>query len=115
MRASGPGRRPSGALADVTFLVEEAHRRGLRIIADLVMNHTSDQHPWFLESRASRDNPKADWNGWAEEDHRFADARVIFADTDTPTRPAQPRRQPATPPPAPRPHPRPPSSTHTGR
>src|SRR3974390_2837207 len=43
-----------GDLADVTFLVEEAHRRGLRIVADLVMNHTSDQHPWFLESRARR-------------------------------------------------------------
>src|SRR5258708_34087127 len=82
MRASGPGRRPSGALADVTFLVEEAHRRGLRIIADLVMNHTSDQHPWFLESRASRDNPKADWYVWADDDNRRPEARTIFPDTE---------------------------------
>ncbi len=71
-----------GDLADVTFLVEEAHRRGLRIIADLVMNHTSDQHPWFLESRASRDNPKADWYVWAGDDKRWPEARIIFTDTE---------------------------------
>jgi len=71
-----------GDLADVTFLVEEAHRRGLRIIADLVMNHTSDQHPWFIESRASRDNDKADWYVWADDDKRWPDARIIFTDTE---------------------------------
>jgi maltose alpha-D-glucosyltransferase/alpha-amylase len=71
-----------GDLADVTFLVEEAHRRGLRIIADLVMNHTSDQHPWFLESRASRDNPKADWYVWADDDKGWPEARIIFTDTE---------------------------------
>jgi maltose alpha-D-glucosyltransferase / alpha-amylase len=71
-----------GDLADVTFLVEEAHRRGLRIIADLVMNHTSDQHPWFLESRSSRDDPKADWYVWADDDKRWPEARIIFTDTE---------------------------------
>jgi maltose alpha-D-glucosyltransferase/alpha-amylase len=71
-----------GDLADVTFLVEEAHRRGLRIVADLVVNHTSDQHPWFLESRASRDNPKADWYVWSDDDRRWPEARVIFTDTE---------------------------------
>jgi alpha-glucosidase len=53
-----------GTLADFDMLVEEAHRRGLRIILDAVLNHTSDQHPWFLESRSSRDNPKRDWYTW---------------------------------------------------
>jgi maltose alpha-D-glucosyltransferase/alpha-amylase len=71
-----------GDLADITFLVEEAHRRGLRIIADLVMNHTSDQHPWFLESRSSRDNPKADWYVWEDDDKRWPEARIIFTDTE---------------------------------
>ena len=47
-------------------LVAEAHRRGLRIILDLVMNHTSDQHPWFLASRSSRDNEYADWYLWLD-------------------------------------------------
>jgi alpha-glucosidase len=53
-----------GSLSDFDLLLSEAHRRGLKIILDLVLNHTSDQHPWFLESRASRDNPKADWYIW---------------------------------------------------
>ena len=50
-----------GVLGDAVELVEEAHARGLRVVADLVLNHTNDQHPWFQESRLSRDNPKADW------------------------------------------------------
>jgi maltose alpha-D-glucosyltransferase / alpha-amylase len=71
-----------GDLADAVNLVEEAHRRGIRIIADLVMNHTSDQHPWFQESRRSRDDPKADWYVWNDDDHRWSDARIIFVDTE---------------------------------
>ena len=47
-----------GDLADAVMLVEEAHRRGIRLVADLVMNHTSDQHPWFVESRQDRTNPQ---------------------------------------------------------
>ncbi|MEW6239599.1 MAG: alpha-amylase family glycosyl hydrolase, partial [Chloroflexota bacterium] len=53
-----------GTLADFDRLVAEAHARGIRVILDLVLNHTSDRHPWFLESRSSRDNPKADWYIW---------------------------------------------------
>ena len=55
-----------GTLSDFDSLLREAHRRGLRVIMDLVLNHTSDQHPWFLQSRSSRDSPKADWYCWAE-------------------------------------------------
>ncbi len=71
-----------GDLADVVELVEECHRRGLRIIADLVMNHTSDQHPWFQESRQDRTNPKADWYVWSDDDTRYSEARIIFVDTE---------------------------------
>ena len=71
-----------GDLADAVELVEEAHRRGIRIIADLVMNHTSDQHPWFLESRSDRTNPKADWYVWSDDDSRYSEARIIFVDTE---------------------------------
>ncbi len=55
-----------GSLDDAVKLIEEVHRRGMRIIFDMVMNHTSDQHPWFLESRSSRDNPRSDWYIWRE-------------------------------------------------
>ncbi len=55
-----------GTLADFDALVAEATRVGLRVMVDLVISHTSDRHPWFAESRASRDNPRADWYVWAE-------------------------------------------------
>ncbi|MDX1655161.1 MAG: alpha-amylase family glycosyl hydrolase, partial [Candidatus Competibacteraceae bacterium] len=55
-----------GNMADFDSLLEAAHARGLKIILDLVPNHTSDQHPWFLESRSSRDNPKRDWYFWRD-------------------------------------------------
>lgn len=55
-----------GSLADFDWLVAEAHRRNLRVILDLVLNHTSDRHPWFQESRANRHNPKADWYIWQD-------------------------------------------------
>ncbi|HZU74447.1 MAG TPA: maltose alpha-D-glucosyltransferase [Acidimicrobiales bacterium] len=71
-----------GDLADAVELVEAAHSRGIRIIADLVMNHTSDQHPWFQESRQDRTNPKADWYVWSDDDQGYPDARVIFVDTE---------------------------------
>jgi alpha-glucosidase len=55
-----------GTMADFDRLVASAHRLGLKIILDLVPNHTSDQHPWFVESRSSRDNPKRDWYIWRD-------------------------------------------------
>ena len=71
-----------GDLGDAVNLVEEAHRRNIRVIADLVMNHTSDAHPWFVESRQDRTNPKADWYVWSDDDSRWSEARVIFVDTE---------------------------------
>lgn len=53
-----------GTLADLDDLIAAAHARGIRIVMDLVVNHTSDEHPWFVESRSSRDNPKRDWYWW---------------------------------------------------
>ncbi len=55
-----------GTLADFDRVVETAHALGLKVMIDLVLSHTSDQHPWFVESRESRDNPKADWYVWAD-------------------------------------------------
>jgi alpha-glucosidase len=55
-----------GTMEDFDALIEAAHGRGLRVILDLVPNHTSDQHPWFVESRGSRDNPKRDWYIWRD-------------------------------------------------
>ena len=55
-----------GTLADFDALIARAHELGLRVLIDLVLSHTSDQHPWFKESRSSRDNPKADWYVWAD-------------------------------------------------
>jgi alpha-glucosidase len=55
-----------GTLEDVDRMIEEAHTRGLKVILDLVPNHSSDQHPWFLESRSSRENPKRDWYIWKD-------------------------------------------------
>lgn len=55
-----------GSLADFDGLIERAHELGLKVVIDLVLSHTSDQHPWFVESRASRDNDKSDWYVWAD-------------------------------------------------
>jgi len=55
-----------GTMEDFQQLLTKAHARGLKILIDQVWNHTSNQHPWFLESRQSRDNPKADWYVWAD-------------------------------------------------
>ena len=55
-----------GSMADFDRLLEETHKRGKKLLLDLVPNHTSDEHPWFLESRSSRDNPKRDWYIWRD-------------------------------------------------
>jgi maltose alpha-D-glucosyltransferase/alpha-amylase len=71
-----------GNIGDLVGFLEDAHRRGIRVIADLVMNHTSDEHPWFKESRSSRDNAKADWYVWNDDDQKWPDARVVFTDVE---------------------------------
>ena len=53
-----------GSMADFDQLLAEIHNRGMRLIMDLVLNHTSDEHPWFIESRSSRTNPKRDYYIW---------------------------------------------------
>ncbi|ELY7489097.1 alpha-glucosidase [Cronobacter turicensis] len=55
-----------GTMADFDRLLEGVHQRGMRLILDLVVNHTSDEHPWFLESRSSKENPKRDWYIWRD-------------------------------------------------
>lgn len=55
-----------GSLADFDAVIAEAHRLGIRVMIDLVLSHTSDQHPWFVESRSSRKSAKADWYVWAD-------------------------------------------------
>ncbi|WP_298209121.1 maltose alpha-D-glucosyltransferase [Ferrimicrobium sp.] len=72
-----------GSVTDIEELLNQAHLRGIRVIADLVLNHTSDQHPWFVESKASRDNPKADWYVWADDDTGYQSAPVIFVDSQS--------------------------------
>ncbi|MEN3534427.1 maltose alpha-D-glucosyltransferase [Microbispora sp. ZYX-F-249] len=71
-----------GDLGDFIRLVDEAHKRGIRVIADLVMNHTSDQHPWFQASRHDPDGPYGDFYVWSDTDERYKDARIIFIDTE---------------------------------
>src|SRR3954471_15014675 len=56
-----------GTLGDFVELVRTAHDRGLRVIIDLVLNHTSDQHPWFLQARADPDGPRHGWYVWRDE------------------------------------------------
>jgi maltose alpha-D-glucosyltransferase/alpha-amylase len=71
-----------GDLGDFVELMDAAHSRGIRIIADLVVNHTSDQHPWFQASRSDRDGPFGDFYVWSDTDDRYPDARIIFVDTE---------------------------------
>jgi maltose alpha-D-glucosyltransferase/alpha-amylase len=71
-----------GTLGDFYEFLEAAHDRGIRVIADLVMNHTSDQHPWFQEARRPG-SPKRDWYVWSDTDQHYLDARVIFVDTES--------------------------------
>lgn len=71
-----------GTLEDFKHFLTSAHRRGIRVIADLVINHTSDQHPWFQESRRSPDSPKRSWYVWSSDDQKYPDARIIFTDTE---------------------------------
>ncbi|SES90826.1 maltose alpha-D-glucosyltransferase [Stigmatella erecta] len=71
-----------GTLADFQRLVEAAHQRGLRILTELVVNHTSDQHPWFQESRRDPKSPKRDWYVWSDTEEKYKGTRIIFLDTE---------------------------------
>ncbi|QYK50236.1 MAG: maltose alpha-D-glucosyltransferase [Anaerolineales bacterium] len=71
-----------GTLNDFKELVDEAHKRSIRVIADLVLNHTSDQHAWFQEARKGPDNPKHDYYVWSDTAEKYQDARIIFLDTE---------------------------------
>ncbi|WP_205693520.1 maltose alpha-D-glucosyltransferase [Cellulomonas sp. IC4_254] len=72
-----------GTLEDFTDLVAAAHERGMRVVVDLVMNHSSDQHPWFQASRSDPDGPYGDFYVWSDDNTRYQDARIIFVDTET--------------------------------
>ena len=71
-----------GNIEDMVELTTEAHRRGVRVIIDLVLNHTSDVHQWFVESRQDRTNPKADWYVWADDDQGYPGVPIIFHDVE---------------------------------
>jgi maltose alpha-D-glucosyltransferase / alpha-amylase len=72
-----------GTLDDFKEFLAAAHQRGLRVVTELVLNHTSDKHPWFQEARSSRDNPRRDWYVWSDTDDKYRGVRIIFLDTET--------------------------------
>jgi maltose alpha-D-glucosyltransferase / alpha-amylase len=72
-----------GTLPDFQEFVAQAHARGLRVITDLVINHTSDAHPWFQASRSDPEGPYGDFYVWSDTDEAYQDARIIFVDTET--------------------------------
>ncbi|HEY0614889.1 MAG TPA: maltose alpha-D-glucosyltransferase, partial [Candidatus Elarobacter sp.] len=72
-----------GSLDDVKEFLDEAHARGIRVIAELVVNHTSDQHPWFQRARrAPRGSPERNWYVWSDDDRKYTGTRIIFTDTE---------------------------------
>ncbi|HVE49993.1 MAG TPA: maltose alpha-D-glucosyltransferase [Casimicrobiaceae bacterium] len=72
-----------GTRADFAHLVREAHKRGLRVITELIINHTSDQHPWFQAARrAPRGSSKRDFYVWSDDPSRYSGTRIIFTDTE---------------------------------
>ncbi len=71
-----------GVLDDFKAFLDAAHKRGIRVIMEMVLNHTSDQHPWFQESRSTRENPKRDWYVWSDVDTKYKGTRIIFLDTE---------------------------------
>ena len=71
-----------GTVDDFRTLLDEAHARGLHVIMDLVLNHTSDQHPWFQAARADRNSPYRDYYVWSDTDQKYSGARIIFLDTE---------------------------------
>jgi maltose alpha-D-glucosyltransferase/alpha-amylase len=71
-----------GKISDFGMLLKEAHKRGMRVIIDLVMNHTSDAHPWFQASRSDPEGPYGDFYVWSDDNTVYGDARIIFIDTE---------------------------------
>jgi maltose alpha-D-glucosyltransferase / alpha-amylase len=71
-----------GTVDDFVALLDAAHQRGIRVITDLVMNHTSESHPWFQESRRDPDGPYGDYYVWSDTSEKYTDARIIFVDTE---------------------------------
>jgi maltose alpha-D-glucosyltransferase/alpha-amylase len=75
---------PYGTREDFKTFVREAHARGLRVITELIMNHTSDQHPWFQAARrAPRDSEKRNYYVWSDDPNKYAGTRIIFTDTES--------------------------------
>ncbi len=72
-----------GNLDDFKALITAAHQRGMRVITDLVLNHTSDEHTWFQEARKGSDNPFHDYYVWSDSDRKYSEARIIFLDTES--------------------------------
>ena len=71
-----------GTLDDFKSLVQETHKRGMKIIADLVVNHTSDQCEWFKQGESDPDSPYHDYYVWSDDDSKYKDTRIIFLDTE---------------------------------
>jgi maltose alpha-D-glucosyltransferase / alpha-amylase len=71
-----------GTIDDFKEFLDTAHSKGLRVVADMVMNHTSDQHPWFQEARTDPSSPKHDYYVWSDDPSRYSEARIIFTDTE---------------------------------
>ena len=71
-----------GTIEDFREFLTQAHARGIRVIADLVVNHTSDQHPWFQEARSDPTSMRRDFYVWSDDPSRYSDARIIFTDTE---------------------------------
>ena len=71
-----------GTLEDFRTFLKSAHARQIRVIIEMVLNHTSDQHPWFQQSRSSQDNPRRDWYVWSDTDTGYSKTRIIFLDTE---------------------------------
>ena len=71
-----------GTLDDFQLVLDQAHRRGMRVLTELVLNHTSDQHPWFQEARQSKNNSRRDWYVWSDTPDPYKKARIIFIDTE---------------------------------
>jgi maltose alpha-D-glucosyltransferase / alpha-amylase len=71
-----------GTLQDFKDFLVAAHNRRIRVITEMVLNHTSDQHPWFQEARSSRENARRDWYVWSETDSQYHGVRIIFVDTE---------------------------------